>query len=320
MFSKNRLSHKSLSAILVTLTIQLAGCNNRTVMNTTVTQATTMNGNLPLVVVTTSILCDLTKQVAEENIHLVCLIPPSTEPGSYRPLHQDIQTLKAADLILYQGYNLETRLIKAIKTIKNSAPKIAVSQRAVPYPQKLQLHGNKFIEPHIWHNAKNTIKMVQVISNSLSKLTPRNATIYHQNSLKITSELNQLHLWIKSRIASIPNHNRQLFTYHDAMTYYVKAYGLDYSGLNQTLAKNMQTSKVSVIFNDINANPNFLKPMAREVNAKIFPRPLYISNLGEPGSDGETYQKMMDTNTRNIVEGLGGTYLKFQPRAYSSTN
>jgi len=218
MFSKNRLSHKSLSAILLTLTIQLAGCNNRTVMNTTVSQATTMNRNQPLVVVTTSILCDLTKQVAEQNIDLVCLIPPSIEPGSYRPLHQDIQALKAADLILYQGYNLETRLIKAIKTIKNSAPKIAVSQRAVPYPQKLQLHGNKFIEPHIWHNAKNTIKMVQVISNSLSKLTPRNAKIYHQNSLKITSELNQLHLWIKSRIASIPNHNRQLFTYHNAMT------------------------------------------------------------------------------------------------------
>ncbi|EFA73671.1 hypothetical protein CRD_01180 [Raphidiopsis brookii D9] len=38
---------------------------------------------------------------------------------------------------------------------------------------------------------------------------------------------------------------------------------------------------------------------------KIFPRLLYIDGLGEPGSDGETYQKMMDANTRSIVEGLG---------------
>jgi manganese/iron transport system substrate-binding protein len=296
-------------------------------MNTTVTQATRMGRNLPLVVVTTSVLCDLTKQVAEQNINLVCLIPFNIAPDSYRPNHQDIQSLKAADLILYQGYNLESRLIKTIKTIKTPAPKIAVSQRAVPHPQKLQLNGKKFIEPHIWHNAKNTIRMVQIIGSSLSRLTPKNAKVYHQNSLQIIAELNQLHNWIKSRIASIPNNKRQLYTFHDAMVYYVKAYGLDYSTLNQAIAiktpnstNKIPANQVSILFDDIDAKPNLLKHIAREANAKIFPRPLYISNLGAPGSDGETYQKMMDTNTRNIVEGLGGTYLKFQPTVFRPTN
>ncbi|MEY3334897.1 MAG: hypothetical protein RLZZ176_3202, partial [Cyanobacteriota bacterium] len=48
---------------------------------------------------------------------------------------------------------------------------------------------------------------------------------------------------------------------------------------------------------------------------KVFERPLYIDGLGKPGSDGETYQKMMTANTRIIIEGLGGTYLKFEPKS-----
>ncbi|MFM6308505.1 MAG: metal ABC transporter substrate-binding protein, partial [Dolichospermum sp.] len=52
--------------------------------------------------------------------------------------------------------------------------------------------------------------------------------------------------------------------------------------------------------------------LAREANVKVFQRPLYINGLGTAGSDGDTYQKMITANTRIIVEGLGGTYLKFE--------
>jgi manganese/iron transport system substrate-binding protein len=79
------------------------------------------------------------------------------------------------------------------------------------------------------------------------------------------------------------------------------------------LVKEIHQKNISVIFTDTNTNPNLLEPLAREAKVKIFPRPLYVSGLGVAGSDAETYQKMMDNNTRNIVEGLGGTYLQFQP-------
>jgi manganese/iron transport system substrate-binding protein len=83
----------------------------------------------------------------------------------------------------------------------------------------------------------------------------------------------------------------------------------------KNLAKDIQKAKVPTIFADTTTHSNVLTAIATQAKVKVFERPLYIDGLGKPGSDGETYQKMMTANTRIIVEGLGGTYLKFEPKS-----
>jgi manganese/iron transport system substrate-binding protein len=311
------------------LTIGFFGCGNQ-VTNTAYTQSNQsnrINRNLPHVVATTSVLCDLTKQIAGTTINLTCLIPPGLNPRFYQPTPEDIQAIEQANLIFYHGYNFEPGLIKIITSTKNRSPKIAVGQLAISEPQKVQKNGRNFIEPHIWHNAKNTIKIVEVINSNLVKISPKNEEKYNSKTKKITNELNQLHSWIKDTLATIPTKNRKLLTTHEAMIYYVKAYNLPYRegllGISdqenltnakvRNLAQYIQKAKVPTIFADTTTNPILLEPITKEANVKLFSRQLYIDGLGEPGSDGETYQKMMDANTRSIVEGLGGTYLKFTP-------
>ncbi|MEA5618214.1 zinc ABC transporter substrate-binding protein [Cronbergia sp. UHCC 0137] len=325
------ISHHLCKASFLTITIGLIGCNNFS-LNTTYIQAsqtttTNINKNLPQVVATTSVLCDLTKQIAGDTININCLIPPDVDPLVYQPTPEDRQAIEQAKLVLYHGYNHEPELIKIIKNTKNSAPKIAVAQTALPQPQKFQLNGKKFIDPHIWHNVKNTIKMVEVINKNIGKLSPGNSKLYNNNTKEITKELNQLHSWVKSRLASIPAKKRKLVTTHYGMLYYIKAYNMPYivtlKGISneekltnakvKALAKNIQKSKAYTIFADTTTNPNLLEPIAKKANVQVFARQLYIDGLGDFGSDGETYQKMMDANTRSIVEGLGGTYLKFAP-------
>jgi manganese/iron transport system substrate-binding protein len=327
--SKNILFNKLLNAAFFTLTLGFSGCGNQTVDTayTRTNQTNRVNRNLPQVVATTSVICDLTKQIAGTSINLTCLIPPGLDPRFYQPTPEDRQAIEQANLILYHGYNFESGLIKIITAKQNRTRKIAVAQLAVPQPQKLRNNGQEFTEPHIWHNTKNTIQIVEVINSNLGKISPKNAKVYSSNSKKLTKELNQLNSWIKSRLASIPTKNRKLLTTHQAIIYYVKAYGFPYKGswlnisdeenLSNTKVQNManyiQKAKVITIFADTKTNSNVLEPIAKEANVKLFPRQLYIDGLGEPGSDGETYQKMMDANTRSIVEGLGGTYLKFAP-------
>ncbi|WP_016949225.1 metal ABC transporter substrate-binding protein [Anabaena sp. PCC 7108] len=327
--SKNILFNQLLNAAFFTITLGFAGCRNQPI-NTAYTQTnqnSSINRNLPQVVATTSILCDLTKQIAGTSINLTCLIPPGLDPRFYQPTPEDRQAIAQANLIFYHGYNFEPALIKIITTKQNRARKIAVAQLAVAQPQKLQNQGKEITEPHIWHNPKNAIKIVEIINSNLGKISPKNAKNYSSNTKKVTKELNQLNIWIKSRLASIPTKNRKLMINHPAMIYYIKAYGLPYKGslLNisdeenltntkvKNMAKDIQKAKVITIFADTKTNSNLLKNIAKQANVKLFPRELYTNGLGEPGSDGETYQKMMDANTRSIVEGLGGTYLKFAP-------
>lgn len=285
--------------------------------------------NLPSVVATNSILCDLTRQVAQDTINLTCLIPPGINPLNYKSMPEDTQTIKNADLVLYHGYNFEPGLNKIIKSLKKSPPKLAVAQTAVTNTIKIIKNNQQIVEPHVWHNAINTIKMVKLINSKLIKTFPKNKDLYNRNTKKITQEINQMNKWIQVRLASIPKKNRKLITAHDAMIYYVQAYHIPYQGnlanvksagkltdiKVKKLVKDIQKAKVPTIFADSTTHSNVLTPIATQAKVKVFERPLYIDGLGKPGSDGETYQKMMTANTRIIVEGLGGTYLKFEPKS-----
>ncbi|MDZ7960501.1 MAG: zinc ABC transporter substrate-binding protein [Aulosira sp. DedQUE10] len=321
--------NRYIRATLIAVTIGFVGCGNQAT-STSLTQTTTrVNTNLPRVVATTSILCDLTRQIAKTTINLTCLIPPGTDPHVYQPKPEDRQALEQADLILYNGYNLEPRLIKQIKAIKSNAPKIAVAPLAVPKPQKFREDSNIVTDPHIWHNAKYTIRMVEVISSKLGKVEPSNARTYSSNQRKLTNELTQLDRWIKSRISSIPNNKRTVVTTHNALGYYTNAYGLSLAGTLEgistndrptstqvkNLAKNIERAKVPTIFAETDINSNVIQSVAREATVRVSERGLYADGLGKPGSDGETYQNMMVANTRTLVEGLGGTYLIFEPKA-----
>ncbi|MBE8999964.1 zinc ABC transporter substrate-binding protein [Nostoc sp. LEGE 12447] len=326
--SKKLLSTNSFRAILVALTIGFVGCGNQAA-RTAFTQTTTpVNENLPQVVATTSVLCDLTKQVVGNTVNLTCLIDPSANPRVYKPKPEDRRAIEQANLILYSGYNLEPNLIKLIKATKNTAPKIAVGQLAVSKPQKFQKNGKNLINPHLWHNTKNAIRMVEVINSNLRKLESSDAANYNSNAKKITNELTQLDSWIKSRITSIPAKERKLVTTSNALSYYAKAYGIPLagglqginSGQNLTptqvrnLVTNIKRAKVSTIFPETAINENSLQSVARVAEVKISDRKLYVEGLGEPGSEADTYQKMMIANTRTIIEGLGGTYLMFQSK------
>ncbi|MDF5736084.1 MULTISPECIES: metal ABC transporter solute-binding protein, Zn/Mn family [unclassified Nostoc] len=327
--SKKLPSNNSFRAILVALTIGFVGCGNQAARTTFTQTSTQVNENLPQVVATTSVLCDLTKQIAGNTVNLTCLISPTANPQFYKPKPEDRKAIEKANLILYNGYNLEPNLIKLIKATKNTAPKIAVGQLAVSKPQKFPKGGKNVTDPHLWHNTKNAIRMVEVINSNLRKLESSDAEAYTSNTKKITNELTQLDSWIKSTITSIPTKERKLVTTSDALSYYAKAYGLSLAGGLQgissdenltatqvtNLVTNIKRAKVSTIFTEAAINPNLLQSVARVAKVKISERKLYAEGLGEPGSEGDTYQKMMIANTRTIVEGLGGTYLMFEAKA-----
>jgi manganese/iron transport system substrate-binding protein len=312
-----------------------------TATNTTTTATTTSattpvkTESLPLVVATNSVACALTKQIAGDTIDLKCLIEAGTDPHVYQPKPDDRKAIDSAKLILYGGYDFEPSLIKLIQASSNTAPKIAVNEVAVPSPllsedghshdhdkeEKKETKSNqkaaKEADPHVWNNAQNGIKIT---------LRPDQAETYAKNTAKIVSELEQIDIWIKAQIATIPEASRKLVTTHDALGYYAQAYGIPVEGaLNgisteeqptptrvKGLVEVIKTSKVPTIFAEVSINPKLITTVAKESNVKVSERELYADGLGAKGSEAETYTGMLIANTRTIVEGLGGKYTAFQ--------
>jgi manganese/iron transport system substrate-binding protein len=278
----------------------------------------------PKVVLTHSVLCDLTKQIAATTVEVICLLTPGSDPHIYKITPGARQSIEEAKLLLYGGYNFEPDLIKAIQGSSNLAPKIAVDEVAVPQPQQFEEDGKSTADPHVWHNAQNGVKMAETISASLEKLLPAQTAIYQQNTKKLTSEIAQIDTWIKSQINTIPAGKRILFTTHDSLGYYSKAYGIPVAALEglsteskptaariKELVEKIKQAKIPTIYAELSVNPQLIKTIAQEAKVKVSDRSIYADGLGEATSAGGTYQQMLISNTKAIVEGLGGKYTAF---------
>lgn len=294
----------------------------------------------PLVVATTSVLCDLTRQIAGESINLKCLVDAGVDPHVYQAKPEDRQAIDAARLILYGGYNFDESLIKLVKASSNSAPKVAVHEQAVTKPLMGGSHAHDHDEhdhdhpqqaegntpdPHVWHNPRHGMAMVNIIAQELEKLHPEQAQEYQKNAKAMDAEITRIDNWISAQIATIPPQKRKLVTTHDALGYYVDAYQLEFEGAIaglsteesptaarvSELVKDIKKTNVPTIFAESSVNPKLIETVAREAQVKVSERKLYADGLGEKGTDGETYQKMLVANTQTIVEGLGGKYTPF---------
>ncbi len=329
--SKKLLLTQSLRTLLIALTIGFFGCNNPSQVTniSSVNTATSdeLTNNLPRVVATTSVLCDLTKQIARETVNLTCLMPSNSNPLVYEPKPEDGEAIEQAQLILYNGYDFEPNFVKLIRARNNRGLRVAVAQRAVSKPIKFKVEKKTVANPYVWHNPKNVVGMVDVVSRNLGKTVPENASLYNSNAQKIKQELNQLNTWIAARIESIPENHRKLIATRNAMAYYAKAYDLGYAvvlrGTNsegmptpkrtKALAKYIRKNQIPTLFTETTHNSNAIATVAEQANVRVSERQLFVDSLGEPGTEADTYQKMMVANTRTIVEGLGGTYLIFEP-------
>ena len=335
-----KLFSKSLLWFLIAIATSMTSCslNTNNPPSSIAPTITTKTENLPLVVATNSVICDLARQIADNTIDLKCLVEGGTDVHLYQPKPEDRKAIDAAKLVLYGGYNFEANLIKLIQSSSNSSPKVAVNETAVPLPliaevghdhdhdQDKKDKERKEADPHVWNDAQNGIKIAQAISKSLSTLRPDQSETYAKNTVKLVNELAQIDAWIKVQIATIPVNSRKLITTHDALGYYAKAYNIPVEGaLNgisteeqatptrvKELVEVIKSSKVPTIFAEVSINPKLINAVAKEANVKVSDRPLYADGLGAKGSEAETYAGMLIANTRTIVEGLGGKYTPFK--------
>ena len=77
------------------------------------------------------------------------------------------------------------------------------------------------------------------------------------------------------------------------------------------MVESVKNIAVSAIFAETTINPALIKTVAQEAGVKLASDQLYSDSIGAKGSQGDSYIKMMEANTRTIVEALGGNIPHF---------
>ena len=302
--------------------------------------------NKSMIIASHSVLCDLTKAIAEDTIELNCLQDAGQNLHTYRPTPADKKAIEEAQLILYGGYQLEPTITKLIKATENPAPKLPLYEMAVTEPIMVEEHhheGEEDIDDnhqakeddkeqelqpdsHVWHDVSNVMTIVELLQSQLIQLNPNDAELYLQNSQALSQELGRLNVWIGEQIATIPEGKNILVTAHDSLNYYAQAYELaDYQtlqGLGEEagstaanlgkLATKIQEIGIPTIFAEAGESDRLINTIAREAKVKVGETALLTESLGPTGTATDNYIGMMTNNTCAIVEGLGGKCTSFK--------
>lgn len=272
------------------------------------------------VVATNSIIADMAQEIGGELIDLHSIVPVGTDPHEYEPLPQDIQKASEAEVVLYNGLNLETGngwFEKLMETAgkKEGEDYFAVSRTVTP----MYLSGQESShteDPHAWLDISNGIAYSEEIARIFAEKDPDNEEKYQENSKKYTEKLRELDQTAKAEFADIPEEKKLLVTSEGAFKYFSKAYGLTAAYIweintesqgtpeqMKTIIDTVKSSDVSALFVETSVDARSMERLSKETGLPIYSK-IFTDSVAEKGEEGDSYYTMMKWNLEKIHEGL----------------
>ena len=186
--------------------------------------------NQPLKVVATySILGDVVQNIGGSSIDLTVLVGAGGDPHSYEPVPQDSVALGSADVLFENGLGFETWLDDLYSASGSTAQRVAVSDGIVPGTITVGGDAGQ-IDPHIWQNIYNFVRVAETVRDTLSAADPANATSYQLNANAYLQQLLETDTYVIQQAQTIPADQRKLVTDHDAFGYFAARYGFTIIG------------------------------------------------------------------------------------------
>ncbi|KTD86373.1 metal ABC transporter substrate-binding protein [Paenibacillus etheri] len=270
------------------------------------------------IVATYSIIADMTENIVGEKAEVYSMVPIGTDPHMYDPLPKDTSKVSSADLVFYNGLNLETgkgwfQDLLDVTNKKDVA--FAVSDEVTP--MYLTEKGKETQEdPHAWLDVQNAIKYVDIITKHVIEKDPDNKEFYLNNQSEYVKKLNELDQYAKEAVEKVPQEKRILVTSEGAFKYFSKAYGFESAFIweintdSQGTPEQMKNiiniideNQVPALFLETSVNPKTMETISNETGVPIHSK-IFTDSLAKKGEEGDTYIKMIKWNIDKVVEGL----------------
>lgn len=271
------------------------------------------------VVASNSIIADITKNVGGDMIEVHSIVPIGRDPHEYEPLPEDIKKVTAADVIFYNGINLEDQENSWFMKLMANAHKEANKDyfAASDGVEVIYLENDQRAkDPHAWLNIENGIKYAQNICKQLSQKDPQHKEVFEKNLSAYKAKLTQLNQKAQQIFDKIPSDKKLIITSEGCFKYFSKAYHIPSAYIWEinteeegtpeqfkALLSKIKDSQVPSLFVESSVDRRPMETISRESGLEIYDV-LFTDSIAEPGEKGDSYYSMMAHNLKVIAEGL----------------
>jgi ABC-type Zn uptake system ZnuABC Zn-binding protein ZnuA len=269
-------------------------------------------GRLPVVATTTQ-TADFTRVIGGDLVDVYEVIKPNVDAHDYEPTPADLVKLGEAAVIVQNGAGLEEWFADTVEQADASAVMVDASTGVT------LREGEDGPDPHVWTNPAIAKIMVTNIAAGLIQGDPPHQAAYAANRDAYLTQIDALDVELRAQLDALAN--RKIVTNHDALGYFIDYYGLEFVGAVlpsfdsatelsgrdiEELVETLEAQGVQAVFAEASLPDEAVDALAEEAGITVVAGDdaLYADSLGPPGSDGDTYLKMMRHNARVIVENL----------------
>ena len=330
-------------ALVCMLVICFVSCDKQFHRNDAFKKWIQSNGKVK-VLSTISMIDALVKDIGQDHVDSLTLIRGELDPHSYQLVKGDDEKLTFADIIFYNGLELEHG--PSLHSHLNANPKaVGLGDQIKKENPALIIYVKGQKDPHIWMDISLWTETIPFIVKALSQKDPAHAQEYQDNGALLTKKLLESHHAIRSYMQEIPENRRYLVTSHDAFNYFTRAYLSEDSELAtgewikrfaapeglapesqlsvtdiQDIINHMKLHRIELLFPESNVSQDSIRKIlqagrANGLKLQIACCPLYGDAMGAPGSEGDTYVKMIEYDAKTI-----GRYMKSDKDISQSPN
>ena len=266
------------------------------------------------VITTFTVIADIAQNIAGDVAVVESITKPNAEIHNYQTTPGDIRRAQGANLIIYNGFNLELWFDRFFHNL-NDIPKVVVTEGIEPIGIRSGPYTGK-PNPHAWMSAPNAIIYIENIRRAMVRYDTANAATYTANAKQYTKRLLDTLEPYKALLSSISDDKRWLVSSEGAFSYLARDYGLkelylwpmnsDGQGTPQQVRRvidSIRKHNIGVIFSESTVPSKPAKQVARETDAR-YGGVLFVDSLSDEDGPVPTYLSLLTTTLSTIAEGL----------------
>jgi manganese/iron transport system substrate-binding protein len=270
----------------------------------------------PLRVVTTfTVIQDIAQNVAGTAAIVESITKPGAEIHDYQPTPLDVVKAQSADLVLWNGMNLERWFEKFFDNVKNVRSAV-VTEGIEPMGIKEGPYEGR-PNPHAWMSTRSALIYVENIRKALAEADPANAATYAKNAADYAAQIKAMDAPLRARLDKVPAEKRWLVSSEGAFSYLARDYGwreaylwpinADEQGTPQQVRRLIdlvRKNKIPAVFSESTISDRAARQVARETGAK-YGGVLYVDSLSDARGAVPTYLKLLEVTVDTIAKGFG---------------